>query len=47
LSLSGYVKVEYAKGKFFIQPQLVLDYYFPAEENNFMTAFVLNAGVIF
>ena len=47
LSLSGYVKLEYARGKFFVQPQLVLDYYFPAEEKNFTTAFVLNAGVIF
>ncbi len=47
LSLSAYLKSEYSKGKFFIQPQLVFDYYFPATEKNFTTAFVLNAGVIF
>jgi hypothetical protein len=47
LSLSTYLKAEYSKGKFFIQPQLILDYYFPAEEKNLTTAFVMNAGVIF
>jgi hypothetical protein len=47
LSLSAYLKTEYSRGKFFIQPQLVLDYYFPATEKNFTTAFVMNAGVIF
>ena len=47
LSVSAYLKTEYAKGKFFIQPQLVFDYYIPATEKNFTTAFVMNAGVIF
>ncbi len=47
LSLSAYIKTEYSKGKFFIQPQIVFDYYFPADEKNFTTAFVINAGVIF
>ena len=47
LSLSAYVKTEYAKGKFFLQPQLIFDYYFPASEKNFSTGFVMNAGVIF
>jgi len=47
LSLTGYIKTEYAVGKFFIQPQLVFDYYFPADQNRFTTAFVMNAGVIF
>lgn len=47
LSLSTYLKAEYSKGKFFIQPQLIFDYYFPASEKNFTTAFVMNAGVIF
>ncbi len=47
LSLSTYIKAEYSKGKFFIQPQLIFDYYFPAAEKNFTTAFVMNAGVIF
>lgn len=47
LSLTGYIKTEYSKGKIFIQPQVLLDYYFPAKEKNFSTAFLLNAGVIF
>ena len=47
LSVSTYIKAEYSKGKFFVQPQLILDYYFPASEKNFITAFALNAGVIF
>jgi len=47
LSLTAFLKTEYAIGKFFIQPQLFFDYYFPANEGNLSTAFVLNAGVIF
>ena len=47
LSLSGFFKTEYSKGKFFIQPQIMFDYYFPATTGNFSTAFMLNAGVIF
>lgn len=47
LSLSTYLKAEYSKGKVFIQPQLIFDYYFPANEKNLTTAFVMNAGVIF
>jgi hypothetical protein len=47
LSLSTYLKTEYSKGRFFFQPQLIFDYYFPADEKNITTAFVMNAGVIF
>jgi hypothetical protein len=47
LSLSGIIKTEFSKGKFFIQPQFVLDYYFPAKTQNLSTIFSLNAGVIF
>ena len=47
LSLSTYIKTEYSRGKFFVQPQIVFDYYFPATEKNLTTAFVMNAGVIF
>jgi hypothetical protein len=47
LSLSVNLKTEYAKGKFFLQPQLLFDYYFPAIDNKLSTAFVLNAGIIF
>ncbi|MFL5810631.1 MAG: hypothetical protein ACJ749_14005 [Flavisolibacter sp.] len=47
LSLSTYIKTEYSKGKFFLQPQVVFDYYFPATEKKLSTAFVMNVGVIF
>lgn len=47
LSLTAFLKVEYAKGKFFVQPQLVTDYYFPAASANLTTAFQLNAGLVF
>lgn len=47
LSLSTYLKAEYSKGKFFIQPQLIFDYYFPAGEKNLTTVFVMNTGIIF
>jgi hypothetical protein len=47
LSLSTYLKAEYSKGRFFFQPQLIFDYYFPANEKNLTIAVVMNAGVIF
>jgi hypothetical protein len=47
LSLSGIIKTEFSKGKFYIQPQAIFDYYFPAQEKNFSTIFSVNAGVIF
>ena len=47
LSLSTFLKVEYSIGKFFLQPQLIFDYYFPATQGNLTTAVVVNAGVIF
>jgi hypothetical protein len=47
LSLSTYFKWEYSIGRFFFQPQLVFDYYFPATDRNLTTAFFVNAGVIF
>ena len=47
LSLALFLRGEYAFGKFFIQPQLIMDYYFPASENNFNTVFSLNAGFMF
>lgn len=46
LSLSLYLRTEYSIGKFFVQPQLTLDYYFPASSNNFNTLVSLNAGFI-
>jgi hypothetical protein len=47
LSLTLYLRAEYSVGKFFIQPQLLLDYYFPGEDKNFTTLFSLNLGFMF
>jgi len=47
LSLTFYLRGEYSIGKFFVQPQVIFDYYFPATENNFGTLFSVNAGFIF
>ncbi|MEI9808075.1 MAG: hypothetical protein WDO16_09480 [Bacteroidota bacterium] len=47
LSLTLYLRSEYSVGKFFIQPQLLFDYYFPAEDKNFTTLFSVNAGFMF
>jgi hypothetical protein len=45
LAIALYIRPEYVFGKFFIQPQFILDYYFPAE--SLTTVFALNAGVVF
>ena len=47
LSLSFYLRTEYSIGKFFIQPQCIFDYYFPATSNNFNVVFSVNGGFIF
>lgn len=47
LALSTVLKTEYAKGRFFIQPQLGFDYYFPATTDNLTVSFIVNAGVTF
>lgn len=47
LSLALFLRTEYSFGKFFIQPQFIMDYYFPATENNFNSVFTLNAGFMF
>jgi hypothetical protein len=47
LSLTLYIRGEYSIGKFFIQPQFMLDYYFPATSNNFSTLFSVNMGLVF
>ena len=47
LSLTTYLRGEYVIGKFFIQPQFTLDYYFPSDTKNLSTFFNLNAGFIF
>ena len=47
LSLTLYLRTEYSLGKFFIQPQFMVDYYFPASACNLNTLFSLNTGFIF
>ena len=47
LSLTFYLRSEYSLGKFFIQPQFIFDYYFPATSKNFNAVFSVNAGLIF
>jgi hypothetical protein len=47
LALTLYLRSEYSIGKFFMQPQFTLDYYFPATENNLNALFSLNVGCIF
>jgi hypothetical protein len=47
LSVTLYLRPEYSIGKFFIQPQLLLDYYFPGTENNFTVVPSINAGFMF
>lgn len=47
ISLTAFLKTEYSTGKFFFQPQLLFDYYFPAAEKNFTTSFVVSTGFVF
>jgi hypothetical protein len=47
LSLTMFLRAEYSIGKFFIQPQVVFDYYFPVPKGNFSTLFSCNLGVVF
>jgi hypothetical protein len=47
LSLTLYLRGEYSIGKFFIQPQFLVDYYFPATSNNFTSLFSVNLGLVF
>jgi hypothetical protein len=47
LSLTLYLRGEYSIGKFFVQPQFIMDYYFPASSNNFNAIFSVNIGCMF
>lgn len=47
LSLGFNVRGEYSVGKFFVQPQIILDYYFPASSKNLSAFFACNAGFVF
>lgn len=47
LSLTAFLKTEASFGKFYVQPQVLFDYYFPANTNKFNTAFTVNTGFMF
>lgn len=47
LSLTLYLRGEYSVGKFFVQPQFALDYYFPAKTKNLSSLFSVNFGLVF
>lgn len=47
LYISTSLKSELSIGKFFIQPQFILNYYLPVPDKNISTVFTLNTGVIF
>ena len=47
ISLAGILKTEASFGKFFIQPQVTVDYYFPATDKKFNTFVNMNVGFIF
>lgn len=46
-SLTFYLRSEYSIGKFFLQPQLTLDYYFPTDSKHFTSLFSVTAGFMF
>ena len=47
LSLTLFLRTEYSIGKFFVQPQVMLDYYFPAESDRLNALFSVNLGCLF
>jgi hypothetical protein len=47
ISLAGFIKTELSFGKFYLQPQMIFSYYFPATDKHFASAFTMNAGAIF
>ncbi|MBD0332585.1 MAG: hypothetical protein ICV66_08010 [Chitinophagaceae bacterium] len=47
LALSAIIKTNLTYHKFFVQPQVVVDYYFPATENNLSTLLGISTGFLF
>jgi hypothetical protein len=47
LSLTLFLRGEYSIGKFFVQPQFTMDYYFPGTTSNFNAIFSINIGCMF
>lgn len=46
-SIVAFLKTEYSNKFFFVQPQVVVDYYLPEAQNHFSTSFLINAGFVF
>jgi hypothetical protein len=46
LSLSGRLRAEYSKGIYFIQPQLLFNYFFPEKDHRLAPTFIINAGIL-
>lgn len=46
LSVGATLKTEYARGKFFVQPQAIFDYYLPSPKDNFSVSFLVNTGML-
>jgi hypothetical protein len=46
ISLTTYLRAEYNIGKVFIQPQLILDYYFPANDKRITSVISVTAGIL-
>ncbi|HEY6505291.1 MAG TPA: hypothetical protein VIZ28_15055 [Chitinophagaceae bacterium] len=47
LSVSLFLRSEYSIGKFYVQPQIIFDYYFPANEDKLSAFFSFNTGFMF
>jgi hypothetical protein len=47
IAVTTFLKAEYKKGIFYLQPQLILDYYLQQTAKPFTTAFVVNCGLVF
>ncbi len=47
LSMTLFLRGEYTMGKFFIQPQVAFDYFFPATNRKFNSIFSMNTGFMF
>jgi hypothetical protein len=47
LSLTATLKLQYSYQRFFVQPQLISEFYIPGSSNHMTTMFFINAGLIF
>lgn len=47
LSLTAFLRTAYTRGKWYLQPQLIVDYYIPETGQHWTTNFMVTTGVIF